>query len=138
MKTLSYRFFGIGKITDHLAAELKREGLVLLDEGIKCSATYIDFRAPGKYSNWKRRWFSGAIALTQNRLVAQQYAELVINVPLRDERLKSMHISLQGSDVLLIAFDAALFHHDWSGKVEYRFRTPHARAFLDRLPKRVV
>jgi hypothetical protein len=134
MKTLSYRLFGIGKVTDQLAAELKLEGLVLLDEGIKCSATYIDFRAPGKYSNWKRRWFSGSIALTQVRLVAQQYAEIIIDVPLRDERLRSMQIALDG-DALLIAFDARLFHPDWSGKVEYRFRTPHARAFLDRLPK---
>lgn len=137
-KTLSYRLFGIGKIPAPLAAQLKAEGMLLLDEGIKGSATYIDFRAPGKASNWKRRWYSGSIALTQVRLVAMQYAEVIIDVPLTDERLGKMQFSLDDGDTLRVALDASLFHDDWSGKIEYRFRTPQARVFLDRLRERIT
>jgi len=132
-KTFSYRLLGIGKIYEPLASQLKEEGIVLLDEGIGGSATYTNFRAPGKASNWKRRWFTGSLVLTRARLWAQMYAQTIIDVPLTDERLGSMQFSLEGNDTLLVAHDAALFHSDWSGKIEFRFRTSQARAFLDKL-----
>jgi hypothetical protein len=44
-----------------------------------------------------------------------------------------MTLSEEKQDTLLIAFDAGLFNQDWSGKIEYRFRTPLARDFLNRL-----
>ncbi len=78
-KTLLYRLFGVGKIPAQLSAELRSEVIVLLDEGIPGSDTYLDFRAPGRRSSWRRQWFTGAIALTQTRLVALQYANFAIN-----------------------------------------------------------
>jgi hypothetical protein len=132
-KTFSYRLLGIGKIYEPLASQLKEEGIVLLEEGIRGSATYTNFRAPGKASNWKRRWFSGSLALTRARPWAQMYAQTIIDVPLTDERLGSMQFSLEGNDTLLVAHDASLFHSDWSGKIEFRFRTSQARGFLDKL-----
>lgn len=136
-KTFSYRLFGIGKIPEQLAAELDGEGILLLDEGIRGSATYIDFRAPGKASNWKRQWFTAAIALTRVRLWAQLYSQTIIDVAFTDERISSMQFSVEKDDALLVVFDASLFHNDWSGKIEYRFRTAQARAFLDKLRERV-
>ena len=130
-KTLSYRLIGLGKIHEPLASQLKGEGILMLDEGIRGSATYINFRAPGKASNWKRRWFTASIALTRVRLWAQMYAQTIIDVPVTDERLKSMEFSVEGDGTLLVAFDASLFHNDWSGRIEYRFRTAQALAFLD-------
>ena len=73
-KTLLYRLFGVGKIPAQLSAELKLENVILLDEGISGSVTYLDFRAPGKRFGWSRQWFSAGIALTQVRLVALQYS----------------------------------------------------------------
>ena len=133
-KTLLYRLFGAGKIPAHLAVQLKDEGILLLDEGIKGSVTYMDFRSPGRYSNWRRQWYTASIALTKLRLVALRFSQTIINVPLTDERIRSMKFSLEESETLLAAFDAALFHEDWSGKIEYRFRTTQAQAFLDKLP----
>jgi hypothetical protein len=129
-KSLLYRLFGVGKFPRQLSAALQSEGIILLDEGISASATYLDFRSPGKYSNWRRSWFTGAIALTRVRLVALQYSNTAINVPVTDERMHSMRFSVEDDATLVVAFDPALFHDDWSGMIEYRFRTSQARAFL--------
>jgi hypothetical protein len=117
---------------------LKQESILLLEEGIKGSVTYLDFRAPGRYSNWRRQWYTASIALTEVRLIALRYAQLTINVPLTDERIRSMQFSLEESETLLVAFDAALFHNDWSGRIEYRFRAAHAQIFLNKLRERTV
>lgn len=132
-KTLLYRLFGVGKIPWQLSSTLKIEGIVLLDEGISGSVTYLNFRAPGKYSNWRKVWFTGAIALTQARLVGLQYSNPVINVPVTDERLRSMRFSVEAGNTLVVAFDPALFHSDWSGTIECRFRTSQAESFLEKL-----
>jgi len=132
-KTLLYRLFGIGKIPEQYRAALTGEGILLSDEGIKGSVTYRNFRAPGRYSNWKRQWYTASIILTKTRLLAFQYSNPIIDVPLTDERFRRLQFSLENETTLLIAFDASLFHNDWSGTIEYRFKTPHAQAFFDRL-----
>ena len=132
-KTLLYRLFGVGSVPRQLSATLQSEGVVLLDEGIAASVTYLDFRAPGRRSNWRRQWFTGAIALTRVRLVALQYSNTAINVPVNDERMRSMRFSVEEQTTLVVAFDPALFHDDWSGTMEYRFRTSQAQAFLEKL-----
>ena len=137
-KTLLYRLFGAGKIPEPLATQLKGEGILLWDEGIKGSVTYIDFRSPGRYSSWRRQWYTASIALTEARLMALRYSQMIINVPLKDERIRSMQFSPEERETLLVAFDAALFHNDWSGKIEYRFRTAQVQVFLDRLRERTV
>lgn len=132
-KTFLYRLFGAGKVPAPLTAELKREGILLLDEGIRGSVTYLNFRSPGRYANWKRQWYTSAIVLTEIRLLALRHSNPIINVPLADERFHHMRFSLEAGDTLLVVFDAALFHSDWSGTIEYRFRTPQAQQFLNRL-----
>lgn len=100
------------------------------DEGVKGSVTYKNFRAPGKRDSWRRIWFRGAIAVTGTRLVGLQYGNFAINVPFADDRFRLMNISLEPTDTLLVAFDASLFHADWSGQIEYRYRTPLAQKVL--------
>jgi hypothetical protein len=132
-KTFLYRLFGIGKLPAELTDALESEGIILLDEGIRGTVTYRNFRAPGRYSNWKRQWFSAAIILTKERLLAFRLRSKIINVPLTDERFRQLRVSLEDEDTLLIAFDASLFQADASGTIEYRFRTPHAKTFLEKL-----
>src|SRR5260370_11831927 len=109
-KTLLYRLLGVGKIPRQLSATLQSEGIVLLDEGIAASVTYLDFRSPGRRSNWRRKWFTGSIALTQVRLVALQYSNTPINVPVDDERMRSIRFSLEGHTTLFVPFNPPLFH----------------------------
>jgi hypothetical protein len=134
-KTLLYRLFGVGKIPAPWRATIESEGIVLMDEGIGGSVTYRDFRSPGRRASWKKSAFSGAIALTKTRLLALQFSSPVINVPLDDDRLRQMQFSVEGEDRILIAFNADLFHNDWSGTIEYRFRTPQAATFLKSLSR---
>jgi hypothetical protein len=134
-KSLLYRLFGVGKIPATLLSQLKSEGLILWDEGIKGSVTYLDFRAPGRRASWKRQWYTTSIAITNIRLLALRNSSPIINVPLTDERIRAMRYSLEANGALCIAFDAALFHSAWSGTIEYRFRTPQAQHFLERLQK---
>ena len=136
-KTLLYRLFGIGKIPAQFMTTLKFEGILVLDEGIKGSVTYRDFHAPGKYSAWRRQWFTGSIILTQVRLVSVLSLSTAIDVPLTDERLRSMRFSVEKEGTLLVAFDPSLFHPGWSGTMEYRFRTTEAEAFVAKLRERI-
>ena len=132
-KTILYRLFGIGKIPDKYHAALQSEGVLLSDEGVKGSVTYLNFRSPNRYANWKRQWYTASIALTNERLSAFSYSSPIIDVPLTDERFSQMQFSLEDENTLLVAFDASLFQTDWSGKLEYRFQTPQAKGFLSKL-----
>lgn len=127
MKTILYKLFSLGKIYEPLLSRLKSEEIIASDEGIKCTLTYKNFRAPGRYSNWKRRWFSGAVALTKKRLILQRYSQPVINIELTDERFQKIKITLETEDTLLFEFEPNLFLEDSSGQIEWRCRTPHAK-----------
>lgn len=133
MKSWLYKIFGTGKISETLLNELKTEEIIASDEGIKSTLTYKNFRAPGRYSNWKRRWFAGAIILTKRRLVLQQFSQLVINLEFADEHFKKIIISVEGEDTLLFEFEPHLFLENSSGQIEWRCRTPHAKIIYDRL-----
>jgi hypothetical protein len=137
-KNWAYKLFRVGRIPDQLKAQLDGEGILLQEEGISGSTTYRNFHRPGAYAGWRRVWYSASLTITRTRVVGLAGSRLIINVPLTDARLRRLNISLEKDDVLLVAFDAALFHHDWSGTIEYRFRTPQAQAFLAMLPARIL
>jgi len=137
-KSLLYRLFGIGKISEPLRSQLQKEGIVLMEEAVKGSVTYRDFSAPGKRDLWRRQWYVGSIALTKVRLLTLGNGKPTINVPITDERIRAIRYSVEKRGaVLCIGFDAGLFHEDWSGTIEYRFRTPEAQHFMELLPKQV-
>ena len=128
-KTIFHRLFGVGRLPRKFSAPLRREGIVLLDEGIGGSVTLKNFRAPGRYSSWRRNWFTGSIVLTKQTFAAFALFKPLIFVPLGDERFSALAISLESENVLLVAFDASVFNEKWSGNVECRFKTPTARRF---------
>jgi len=65
-KTLSYSLFGIGKIPEQLAVQLKSEGMVLWDEGIRGSATYqVQF---GKWHGRPAREITRKMRVPQSKL----------------------------------------------------------------------
>src|ERR1041385_8057364 len=128
-KSLLYRLFGLGRIPKLLNDTLRIEGIVVSDEGIPGSITYRNFRAPGKRFSWKKQGLVGSVIVTNVRLVALMYGSFAVNVPFTDERIRQLQISVEG-DRLLISFDAKLFHDNWSGTIEYRFRTPQAAEMI--------
>lgn len=136
-RSLLYRLFGVGKIPAEIGSMLKLEGIVLSDEGIRSSLTYINFRSPGRRSGWRRVWFAGSVTITNARLIALRSSDRVIDVPFADERFAGLNTSLEGTETLLVNFDASLFHSDWSGILEYRFNTPLAKEMVERLSEHV-
>ena len=134
-KSFLYRLFGTGKIPTTLLSELQAEGIILSDEGVKGSIIFRDYSAPGKRFAWKRVGIVASIALTEARILALSDSKPIINVPLADERLQAMRFSLEKEETLCVSFDAGLFQPDWSGTIEYRFRTPQAKQLLELLQK---
>jgi hypothetical protein len=132
-KTIAYRLFGIGKVPKPLMDQLQSEGIFLLDEGVPGTAIYRDFHAPGKYMSYRRAGFTGALALTGTRLLALSYSRRIIDVPLNDKRINSLKYSMKDDTTFCVAFDAGLFHNDWSGQIEFQFRTQQAHNFMTRL-----
>jgi hypothetical protein len=132
-KALLYRLFGVGKLPSAVVATLTEEGILLSDEGIGGSVTYRNFRRPGRYSGYRRVGLVTSIALTNRRLAAFSGNDAVLDVELKDPRIKQMAFSVEPSGALLAAFDASLFHDDWSGSLEYRFRTPLAQEIIDQI-----
>jgi len=137
MKSWFYKLFGVGKLRESLLTELENERIVSSDEGLKSSITYLNFRAPGRYSNWKRRWIAGAFVLTEKRLILQQFSQPVINILLTDERVKKMKISGEADDVLLFSFEPNLFLENSTGQIEWRFRTNQARTIANAILARI-
>ena len=64
MATLLHRLFGAGRVPEDRLAAFQAEGIVLFDEGIGGALTLRNFRAPGRYSGWRRSWFMGSVVLT--------------------------------------------------------------------------
>lgn len=137
-KTLAYRLFRVGRIPEQFKAQMEAEGIVIQDEGFSGSTTYKNFHRPGVYSGWHRVWHTAALTITRTRLVGMAFSNPIINVPFTDERIRRLKVSLENPGTLLIAFDASLFHDDWSGSIEYRFHTSQAQAFLDALKARIA
>ena len=133
-KTIFYRLFGIGRLPKRYASTLRREGIVLLEEGIGGTVTLKHFKAPGRRHSWKRSWFTGCLVLTEKTFAAFTLVRPLIYVPLADApHLAALDCTIEKDGVLLITFDASTFNEDWSGIVECRFKTPLAKQFLDRV-----
>jgi hypothetical protein len=121
------------KVAAAYKSQLQPEGIVLFEEDVKGSMTFRNFRSPGTYYSWRKVLITSLIALTKTRLLALKGSGPIIDVPFTDERLRRMKFSLEGEKTLLVAFDANLFQPEWSGEIEYRFKTPQAREFLREL-----
>lgn len=134
-QTWLYRFLGVGGVPNQLRRRLESEGVIVLDEGIGGTITYRDFRAPGKAYHLKESWFSGAMALTKVRFVAFAYGSQIVNIPWDDPRRQELQVTCEDEEHLLVIFDPAIFHDDWSGTVEVRLATQYARQAHARLTR---
>ena len=130
MDPLRRLLFGSGRLPDDLRAELAREDLVVLEEGLMGSITLRHYRAPGKRSSWKKQAVSGAIAVTAHRLVVWAGGAKNIDIPRTDPSRTAITITTDRPDRICFAYDAARFDPSRSGQVEVRFRTTRAPQIL--------
>ncbi|MEV4312245.1 hypothetical protein [Actinocrispum sp. NPDC049592] len=100
--------------------------------------TYRNYRAPGRYSSWRKQAASGVIAVTRQRLLVWAGRFRHIDVPHRHPLRASIQVAAEASDRLCFGYDAAAGGNGRSGQVEVRLRTARAQelaALLDRLAK---
>lgn len=121
------------KIAAIYRARLEPEGIIFFEEDVKGSMTFRNFRSPGRYDSWRKTLVTTLLILTEKKIIALKGSNPIIDVPLNDPRLKQMNFSLENETTLIVAFVANLFHSDWSGEIEYRFKTPKAKEFLQKL-----
>ena len=112
---------------------LRSEGMLFSDDGVRASTTYKNFRSPGRISNWRREWFPGSLALSRTRLVGYRGQHPLIDISLEDERILKIDFTLEEPETFVVAFDAGLFQSNWSGSLEYRFKTPTAKPIFETL-----
>jgi len=137
-KSIRAWFANIGKLPAALMVELQSEGIILMNEKLRGTITYRDFHAPGKRFLYKKSAFTSTIVVTQTRLFATSFSKPAINVPFTDERIRLMQFSVADGPKLCVFFDAPLFHPDWSGKLEFRFKTQEAQRFLDTIQQKIA
>ncbi len=132
-KTLFYRLFGWGQLPKAMRPILESEGIVLFDEGLGGTITLRNYRSPTRWSSYRCSWFTGSLVVTGIRFAAFSISRPLINVPLDVERLRLLDCSIEKGTKLKVAYDAADFDDNTTGKVELRFRTAKARLFLERI-----
>jgi hypothetical protein len=119
--------FGAGRLKGDLRTSLDAEGVLLLEEGLSGTVTYINYRAPLHYSAWRKVAITGAIAITGQRfVVAVSRARNHIDIPLTDKRRDAVKVTADGPDKVLFSVDPSAFDARKSGTVEVRLRTPRA------------
>ena len=128
-KSLLYRLVGIGGLPKNVRASLESEGVRIIEEGIRVSVNYRDFKAPGKRFTWKRRGWSGSISITSKRLIAYAGFVRLVNVAFDDPQFRKLDIVLEPPGCLCISFDPSDFNPNQAGRIECRFFTSQAENF---------
>jgi hypothetical protein len=117
-------------LRDSLAAE----GLCMLAEGLSGTIRYRDYRARGQASPQRRRVaISGAIAMTNERLVVWDGRGRHMDLPLARPVRPTVTVSADRPDRVTFAYDARAFDRDCSGTIEIQLRTAQATLIADRL-----
>lgn len=135
-KSILYQLFGLGKVPKKMVPILKSETIVLMDEGVTGTVTLRKFRAPGKLYSYRKSGFIGSIVITEQRFAAFSLIRSIINVGIGDPKMDSLQISIHRPKILSVKFNAADFNDNWSGTVEFRFRTSFAQLFLRHLQEK--
>jgi hypothetical protein len=133
MSFLAKLLAGAGRFSPEQRAELEAEGAEIIEDGLKGSITWRDYRAPGRYSSWRKKGVYVAIALTPRRLLVQRTGGKEIDVPFDHPGFAAIEPSLDEPDRLCLAFDPAAFDPRASGRIEVRLSTPQAGRIVERL-----
>ncbi len=132
-KALLYRLFGVGKIPEKIKKPLETEVIDLAEEGISGSFTAWNFKAPGKSFTYKKEFIVGWLAIPQKRVLSYTLGKRQINIMLDDPKLSKLFVQNPKPGILIISFNAKVYHDDWSGKLELKYKTVQAEDFFEKL-----
>lgn len=132
-KTILYRLFGVGSVPKTLRPVLEREGVVVLDEGIRGWFITKRVNGPGKRYRHRAEGFSGCLAVTKARVVCYTYGKRQINISVEDPKIANLYVDIPTEQKLSLSFESSDFLEGWQGVIELRFGTEKAHLFREAL-----
>jgi hypothetical protein len=117
---------GSGELPADLRAALAAEEHLVLEEGLPGSVTYRNFRAAGQFAAWRKNAVSGAIAVTDQRLVVWAGRFKHIDLPHDHPVRAGIKVAAERADRICFGYDAGATNTSISGQVEVRLRTRQA------------
>ncbi len=131
-KSFLYRFFGFGKFPTRYHGDMKKEGVILQDEGLSIVVRYRKFRAPNVYYGRKVSLVMGSIVLTKSSFACFRGNIIppVFHVPTEHESFNAFDFSLDEKGRLKVVIDAPLFQDGWKGTIDTRIPCENAEEYL--------
>lgn len=124
-------FFGSGRLPKMVRDQVAGEDVQLLAEGLTGTITFRKYREPGKRSRLKKVGVSGAVCVTDKRLLVWGARGKLVDVPREDERFGAIEVEAEEPDKVLFAWEASLFHDNRSGRVEVRLHPVAAEHLVE-------
>jgi hypothetical protein len=123
---------GKGRFPADVRAQLDRERLVLIAEGIPGTVSRGDSRTGGRP---RKAGTAASLAITQQRLVVYTLGEPLVDVTWDSGDARDLDVTAQEKG-LELAFDAERFADDRSGRVELFLRIGDAAALVAAIDQR--
>jgi hypothetical protein len=120
------RLLGRGRFPGDFRQRLVAEGLLVLAEELSGSVDYHRYRRPGFAADARGVRVTGAIAVTERRLVVWVDRAKLIDLPHRHAQRPALEVTRPGEDTVRFALTAETFRADSSGEIVLRLRTPYA------------
>ncbi len=111
------------------AAQLEAEGIVVRHGNVQATLRFENYRAPGRYSSWRKVGTRAALVVTRLRLVVYVRGPLV-NVPYADPRFGLLDLRAT-EKALVIGFDPSVFDPETSGRIDVTCRIPEPDRALE-------
>ena len=122
LKQFLSRLFSPGKIPAETKAQLKEEGLLLLQEKVWTTVIFRNFKAKGRRHSFRQSLTLGSFALSELRVVGLSFTKTLINVPYNYPGFPSISFEVRKNKYLCSSFDVSKFNPGESGEVELRFK----------------
>jgi hypothetical protein len=117
---------GPGRLPEPLRAQLAADDVLVLEEGLLGSVTYRNYRAPGQRFGSGRSAVSGAVAMTNTRLVVWAGCLKHIDVPRGHPLWRAIEVQAERPGRVRFTYDAGATNTALSGQVTVRLRTTQA------------
>jgi hypothetical protein len=137
-KSILYKLFGLGRIPKKLRPVLESEGIVVADEGIRGWFKTKHVKGPGKRFIHRTAGISGSLVITEKRIICFTFGKRQINIDFDNPNITKLFADIPEEKTLSIAFEGSDFRDDWSGIIEFLFKTEKARQFLDHMQSKGI
>ncbi|MCZ8380056.1 hypothetical protein O6P37_14380 [Mycobacterium sp. CPCC 205372] len=142
MMALLRKLFRIGKLPDDMRAQVEAEGVIFCAEFLGAVVRFTG-RVPGRRSVGLVRGYGGALALTNQRVIATLSAipgkaGRSVDQPWTAAQNGMVAGTLSETGLLLDIPDLAVVHPEFSGRFSLTYKTALTADVLSRIPTRTI